>query len=129
SSADAMSNRETPAFDPSGAGLDTQLPQAAWDRVKAANDLVRTQHARMVLPDLVVIQAQSRGIPSGTATDIVRYRTGGARHHYRLIGSHSVVWRLFAHVDRFRALGDPGVERTQARLRGVIPTPVRRCRT
>jgi hypothetical protein len=56
-----MSNRETPAFDPSGAGLDTQLPQAAWDRVKAANNLVRTQHARMVLPDLVVIQAQSRG--------------------------------------------------------------------
>src|ERR1035438_5622984 len=55
-----MSNRETPAFDPSGAGLDTQHPQAALDRVTAANDLVRRQHARMVLPDLEVIQALSR---------------------------------------------------------------------
>ena len=54
-----MSNRETPGFGPSGAGLDTQHPQAALDRVRAANDSVRTQHARMVLPDLVAIQAQS----------------------------------------------------------------------
>ena len=56
-----MSNRETPDFDPSGAGLDTQHPQAASERVAEANHLVGTQHARMVLPDLVVVQAQSRG--------------------------------------------------------------------
>src|SRR5450432_872200 len=60
SSADVMSNRETPGFDPSGVGLDTRHPQAALDRVKTANDLISSQHARMVLPDGVVIQAQSR---------------------------------------------------------------------
>ena len=32
-----------------------------------------------------------------------------------------MVWRLYGHVDRFRALGDPGVERTQARFSLLVP--------
>src|ERR1017187_7502291 len=32
-------------------------------------------------------------------TDIAGYRTGGARHDYRLIGGHSVVWRQPVNLD------------------------------
>ncbi len=33
------------------------------------------------------------------ATDNNEYRSGGARHRYRLIWGHSVVWRLHGQVD------------------------------
>src|ERR1035437_8404039 len=37
------------------------------------------------------------------ATDIAGYRTRGARHHYRLIGGQSVVWRLYDQADSIRS--------------------------
>jgi hypothetical protein len=45
--------------------------------------------------------------PRVVATDIAGYRTGGARHDYRLIGGHSVIWRQTVKVDRFRIADDP----------------------